>query len=792
MKKKTMLQCVFMLVLAMCWRIIPASAFDLIIFEENFEGTTQNWFAENGVWEIGVPTSGPGAAHGGMQCAGTILGGYYPPNTDSRLFGPFYAPWDQGVTLPEVEGSEEIHLRFWNWFSYPDDYGQVQISVKDETTNTWIETWTVEGNSVSSSSGGWSLKDVELTAYAGQTIRIAFRHVADGADQSYGWYIDDIQIIKKVPFFTGDFEDGWVDWSASNGVWQIGEPTSGPGTCYEGVQCAGTVLGGSYPANTDSRLVSATITLGEISENEEIHLRFWNWFSYPDDSGQVQVSIFDGTTKTWSAWENVGNSVSSSSGGWSIKDVDLTEYAGQTVRIGFFHVADGADQSYGWYVDDIQIIQKPPVFTGDFEMGWVDWSASNGVWQIGEPTSGPGSCYEGVQCAGTVLGGSYPANTDSRLVSATITLGEISENEEIHLRFWNWFSYPDDSGQVQVSTFDEATETWSSWENVGNPVSISSGGWSIKDVELTAYGGQTIRIAFFHLVDGADQGSGWFVDDIQIIKKAPVFTSDFEMGWVDWSASNGVWQIGEPTSGPGACYEGEQCAGTVLTGSYPANTDSRLVSATIDLTGCSPAIVYLQFREWFSYNDDHGEVQISTWDAELDQWSAWSTLATSSAVSPVWTLKYSDLTSYVGKKFRIGFWHVVDGADQSHGWFIDNVEIIGPTQIMPTINSVSFISYIPDPCTSCIDIFATDPCGGDLIYSWQLPDGGTLLGAGASMEFIPPEIRVAPYKVLVAVSSDTTNISSFTRTLKIFTEVLYDSDGDDDIDGADLIEFAIN
>ena len=644
MKKKVILSCILMLVFAVCLKNIPLYAFDLPIYEETFEGSS-NWSADNGVWEIGIPTSGPGGSHEGMKCAGTILGCNYPAYTDSRLIGPYISPWEQGIELPEIIANEELHLRFWNWFSYSSyDYGQVQISVKDDATGEW-ETWVNVGGAVSSYSGGWSLKDVDLSDYAGQTLRIGFLHVADrkygNASEGPGWFIDDIQIIKKVPEFTGDFEMGWVDWSASTGVWQVGEPSSGPGECYEGEQCAGTVLDSNYHAYTDSRLVSATVVIDELTGNEEFHLRFWNWFSYSSyDYGQVQISVKDDATGEWETWVNVGGAVSSYSGGWSLKDVDLSDYAGQTLRIGFLHVAD---RKYG----------------------------------------------------------------------------------------------------------------------------------------------------------NASEGPGWFIDDIQIIKKVPEFTGDFEMGWVDWSASTGVWQVGEPSSGPGECYEGEQCAGTVLDSNYHAYTDSRLVSATIDLSGCSASVVYLSYWEWFSYSSyDYGKVQISVWDTESEQWSDWVSLIQSTGTSPVWTLKYVDLINYAGKIFRIGFLHVADrkygNASEGPGWFIDNIELVGPTQIMPTINTISFASYIPDPCTSFIDVFASDPCGGELTYTWQLPDGGTLVGTGANMEFIPPEIRVEPYRVCVAASSNATRISSFTKTLKIFTKVLYDLDGDDDIDGADLAVFLVN
>jgi hypothetical protein len=111
-----------------------------------------------------------------------------------------------------------------------------------------------------------------------------------------------------VPEFSGDFETGWGDWSTDLGVWQIGVPTAGPGSCYEGEQCAGTVLDGNYPPDTDSRLISATITLPIGTGPEGVWLRFQNWFSYIySDSGQVQVSVWDGAS--WGSWENVGTPV---------------------------------------------------------------------------------------------------------------------------------------------------------------------------------------------------------------------------------------------------------------------------------------------------------------------------------------------------------------------------------------------------------------------------------------------------------------------------------------------------
>jgi len=132
----------------------------------------------------------------------------------------------------------------------------------------------------------------------------------------------------------------------------------GPTSCFAGTQCAGTVLDGNYPANTDSRLVSASQQMPTVTGFEEIRLRFQQWFSLGSgDSGQVQVSVFDPVTSTWGNWVSEGTSVTGVSAIWSLKDVDLTAYSGERVRIGFLHTADASSISVsnGWYVDDIAI-----------------------------------------------------------------------------------------------------------------------------------------------------------------------------------------------------------------------------------------------------------------------------------------------------------------------------------------------------------------------------------------------------------------------------------------------------
>ena len=133
-----------------------------------------------------------------------------------------------------------------------------------------------------------------------------------GDEQAPGWYIDDVQIWQGVPTMRPleDFEVGWGDWSTDHGVWQVGEPTSGPAAAHSGTAVAATILNGNYPAQTDSRLISPAVVLPTLGSAEErIELRFWQWYWYSfgneagKDWGRVQISIDEGGV--WSDWTTV-------------------------------------------------------------------------------------------------------------------------------------------------------------------------------------------------------------------------------------------------------------------------------------------------------------------------------------------------------------------------------------------------------------------------------------------------------------------------------------------------------
>jgi hypothetical protein len=499
------------------------------IWTENFESSSiwDGWSVDNGVWEVGAPTTGPVTnslgfrTHEGSNCAATVLTGNYPANTSSRLIRttPFVVP----------SAAQNPRLQFWHWYQFSgNSYGVVQIKYG---TNAWVD---LSPHYSGTASGVWTRPVVDLKAYAGKAVQLAFRIVADGSVND-GWDIDEVSVIKgdiTVGFTDGlteSFETGIGDWSSETGTWEVGVPTSGPGSAHSGTNCLATVLRGNYFDGLESRFVSPSFVVPNADQNPR--LRFWHWYSFNGgDYGQVQIRTNNGS------WQAISRSyVDVSSGIWSSPSFDLSAYAGQTVQLGFFFHSqdvnnDGADTSAGWYIDDLTIRTGP--YQGlvanqgeSFELGLGDWYVDGGTWEVGKPTSGPNSAHSGTNVAATVLSGEYSdglyrwsSGVNSSLISPSFVVPNVGEHP--CLRFWHWFSFAGcDYGQVYIIA------TNASWQMIST-YSGNGGVWSFPSVDLSVYAGQTVQIAFyFHSEDcnhdGAETSAGWYIDDVQIVSATP-------------------------------------------------------------------------------------------------------------------------------------------------------------------------------------------------------------------------------------------------------------------------------
>lgn len=317
---------------------IPSFSQQTTVYFDDFENGWGSWYADNGLWEVGLPVVGPNSPYSGQQCAGTDLDANYPSYANTRLVSP-------QIILP----SGHIRLKFWHWFELAGgDWGEVQVTADGIN---WV---TVSNPVFDNSSTAWTRTCADLSAFAGQTIRLGFYFYSDYYNLGMGWYIDDVWIVEGPENFLNpeDFELGVGDWSADNGIWQVGEPTNGPGTVHSGQNCAGTMLNDNYPSYANTRLVSPLITLTEIN-GQQPELFFWHWYimSY-GDQGQVQISVNEGE---WTEVQGFGGPYNGSNQTWSQGYVPLSAFVNSTIRIGFYFTSDYYNLAQGWYIDDIRI-----------------------------------------------------------------------------------------------------------------------------------------------------------------------------------------------------------------------------------------------------------------------------------------------------------------------------------------------------------------------------------------------------------------------------------------------------
>jgi len=176
-----------------------------------------------------------------------------------------------------------------------------------------------------------------------------------------------------------DLERNDGDFIPSDTLWQWGMPLYGPGKAYSGQKLWGTSLSGSYPDNSDAKLVLPNLTLPQV---ENLVFSFWHWMEaetdtvFPDfayDGGIVELSYDNGGTwiqlypgqdyshKVSDFAESSpfppGTAIYSRRHEWKEAVFDLSDYCGMTTQFRFYFGSD-KDNDFlyaGWYIDNVAI-----------------------------------------------------------------------------------------------------------------------------------------------------------------------------------------------------------------------------------------------------------------------------------------------------------------------------------------------------------------------------------------------------------------------------------------------------
>lgn len=478
-----------------------------------------------------------------------------------------------------------------------------------------------------------------------------------------------------------DFENGYGDWSTSNGVFQIGAPNLADGpAAHGGNSLAGTVLDDYYPNATSMRLISPAIEIPAADRNPRFRLWVWRMLRAADGL-EVQIRVLDPDPGAWQTLAGLGGVKNTP---WLQQVYPVAQYGGKTVQLSFVLSSANTGQPLqpGAYIDDIALEAGPMQLQSheDFEAGPGDWHTGGG-WNIGAPAlaDGPDS-HMGNGLAGTVLDDYYGNAHSASLISPAFVVPEASEMPRV--RFWSWMHLrPSDAFDVLVRAVAMNDHLWGAWDNLGTSAGVGEG-WQPRILHLGAYAGKTVQIAFqLRSANTGQPGApGIYVDDVTFETGPTTFNvkEGFEDGFGDWSSFGGTWNVGAPTLSDGPmAYQGTGVVGTALDDYYPNAYQPLLTSPAFVVPGQSPELRYWSWHELRP--NDSFVVQLRTRAANTFLWSAWSPLVTVNGASKSWTPTTVKLDKWAGETVQVGFslQSANTGQAGKPGVYLDEIQLRG-------------------------------------------------------------------------------------------------------------------
>lgn len=425
-------------------------------FEENINGF--DFGGDEGIWEWGVPTSGPGQAATGTKVLATKLDGNYPVGTQSYFVMP----------LIDLRAGEDTLLSFTHWFKPGNWMGAIfdraDVFVGTESSGFQFDF----ARTFNWSTNGWTTDYLDLSPYKGDRLFVIFQ-LSGLNGSAEGWYIDSLSLIEtdeqppeaphisvrtntpgrvivewpqapqgeikeyviyrstdvdgqftevgisttrnygETPtpqkgtysymvraktysnvlsspsnvvhwtftageeLFSDDFEGSDLGWTVvgEQNDWERGVPnpgySQGPRGAVSGSQVWATNLSSGYAGNTNHLLVSPVI---DLSTAEQATLYFQHWYDI-GDADRMFVEISKDAGATWdrlTEYPKVPSDSMHPRRFWYLNEVGLgPEYIGHEVQIRFRLQSGNASYSAGWYIDDVEVRETPPVKSGSKE-----------------------------------------------------------------------------------------------------------------------------------------------------------------------------------------------------------------------------------------------------------------------------------------------------------------------------------------------------------------------------------------------------------------------------------------
>ena len=262
----------------------------------------------------------------------------------------------------------------------------VRVSTNSDPNNA--DAYTQIWSSNSNAGSGWNSRNIDLGAYQGEAIYIAFRFTGVN---SWDWYVDDVEVTEEwspcsipatVPFFDSFDEEinyCWyffdVDYSGDNKCWR-----------YDANNHYAVHPFGPQGVPQEGWLISRSVVL---ESGKEYELSFNSKSSWPNQGSSkrnsVWVALDEQGEPDISHYTKIWEQTNSFSSDWNEVNVPLTSYAGHNVRVAFVYEGN---HGHNWAIDDVSITEVNPQYT-------ITVNANNNAWGS---VSGGGTFNAGATC----------------------------------------------------------------------------------------------------------------------------------------------------------------------------------------------------------------------------------------------------------------------------------------------------------------------------------------------------------------------------------------------------------
>lgn len=244
---------------------IPSNGFDAGTISQCWDRNATNGY----FW-----TSG----QNGTQSFNTGPSSDHTTGTGKFVYTEGFNGVNTNITSPSIDisGLTSPELRFW-YHMFGNNISEMKILINDGTS--WFTQTTLSGQSQTSNGAAWKERIIDLSAYAGDTIKIRFRGTKTGFGQASDIALDDLWIgnsptctapinLNATATTLNSISLTWTNGSASN--WQIKYRVSGSTGPFTFVPTSTNphILTGLNSSTNYEIYVQDSCGLGDVS--------FWN------------------------------------------------------------------------------------------------------------------------------------------------------------------------------------------------------------------------------------------------------------------------------------------------------------------------------------------------------------------------------------------------------------------------------------------------------------------------------------------------------------------------------------